>query len=264
MSSVMSVAKVEGAVERCVQGESGYPVRSGTKSVYIPCRTLDKEPAQQQASNLFVATLSNAYHSRTMSPPLSIGDRLKIIRDIEVTAIRPHGHGAVFADDEDSASVAAGSSVSFVGNITGQMKVWSTLPRSTRQCTQSADATINVGRRSQLDALCPACCEQAVRSPGANHRVVQLLQVCLGDRRLERSELRVRWHQSSSEAALKRHAHGSHRKLCLSERCKLVLDRGQLAVATGRGVPYWRRAFPVQHDDRFPEEGEERGCDEAL
>ncbi|KAI0706887.1 hypothetical protein C8T65DRAFT_220438 [Cerioporus squamosus] len=52
--------------------------------------------------------------------PISIADRIKIIKGIDVSV--PKGNGAVYADGDDSASVAAGSSVSFVGNITGQMK----------------------------------------------------------------------------------------------------------------------------------------------
>ncbi|RDX51547.1 hypothetical protein OH76DRAFT_301409 [Lentinus brumalis] len=53
--------------------------------------------------------------------PISIDDRLKIIKEIEI-ASNLQGRGAVLADNQDSAAVDAGSSVSFVGNLPGQMK----------------------------------------------------------------------------------------------------------------------------------------------
>ncbi|RDX44724.1 hypothetical protein OH76DRAFT_1421205 [Lentinus brumalis] len=52
--------------------------------------------------------------------PISISDRLKIIKGIDVAV--PKGQGAVFANEEESAAVAAGSSVSFVGSLPAQMK----------------------------------------------------------------------------------------------------------------------------------------------
>ncbi|RDX44689.1 hypothetical protein OH76DRAFT_1559509 [Lentinus brumalis] len=52
--------------------------------------------------------------------PISISDRIKIIKGIDVAV--PKGQGAVFANEEESAAVAAGSSVSFVGNLPAQMK----------------------------------------------------------------------------------------------------------------------------------------------
>ncbi|TFK78950.1 hypothetical protein K466DRAFT_668278 [Polyporus arcularius HHB13444] len=52
--------------------------------------------------------------------PISISDRIKIINGIDVA--QAQGQGVVFADDADSAAVAAGSSVSFVGNLPAQMK----------------------------------------------------------------------------------------------------------------------------------------------
>ncbi|RPD54392.1 hypothetical protein L226DRAFT_541164 [Lentinus tigrinus ALCF2SS1-7] len=59
-----------------------------------------------------------------MSNP-SIADRIKIIKDIELAQPQTQAgaaRGVVYADGEDSAAVNAGASVSFVGNITGQMK----------------------------------------------------------------------------------------------------------------------------------------------
>ncbi|TFK81631.1 hypothetical protein K466DRAFT_666998 [Polyporus arcularius HHB13444] len=52
--------------------------------------------------------------------PISISDRIKIIKEIDVSL--PKGQGVVFAKEEESAAVAAGSSVSFVGNLPAQMK----------------------------------------------------------------------------------------------------------------------------------------------
>ena len=133
-----------------------------------------------------------------MSPPLTIDDRIKIIDEIEVldTAVVVSSQGPVYAEGQDSASVDAGSSLSFVGNITGQMKVFTILLLYSLCCT---NPSLTSGRRVELDPLRPAGREQEARPPERDHRVVQLLQVCLGDRRLEHSELRVRWHASSSE-----------------------------------------------------------------
>ncbi|RDX44731.1 hypothetical protein OH76DRAFT_1559541 [Lentinus brumalis] len=57
--------------------------------------------------------------------PISIHDRIKIIEGIEI-ASKLQGRGAVLSDNQDSAAVDAGSSVSFVGNLPGQMKASST------------------------------------------------------------------------------------------------------------------------------------------
>ncbi|KAI0706866.1 hypothetical protein C8T65DRAFT_220048 [Cerioporus squamosus] len=51
--------------------------------------------------------------------PLSVNDRIKFIKEVQIAAPRTH---VVLADGQDSAAVADGSSVSFVGNLSGQMK----------------------------------------------------------------------------------------------------------------------------------------------
>ena len=99
-----------------------------------------------------------------MSPPLTIDDRIKIIDEIEVldTAVVVSSQGPVYAEGQDSASVDAGSSLSFVGNITGQMKVFTILLLYSLCCT---NPTLTSGRRVELDALRPAGREQEARPP---------------------------------------------------------------------------------------------------
>lgn len=72
--------------------------------------------------------------------PISIHERLRLISEIEIVG-EPQGRGAVFGD---SAAVDAGSSISFVGNITGQMKASSIpiLPGA----AWNADEALNIGR----------------------------------------------------------------------------------------------------------------------
>ncbi len=51
---------------------------------------------------------------------LSVQDRINFIRGIDIVA--PHGHGFVHADGPDSAVVAAGSGLAFVGSLSAQSK----------------------------------------------------------------------------------------------------------------------------------------------
>ncbi len=51
---------------------------------------------------------------------LSIQDRINFIRGIDIVA--PHGRGVVHANGQDSAVVAAGSGLAFVGSLSAQSK----------------------------------------------------------------------------------------------------------------------------------------------
>ncbi len=84
--------------------------------------TLQHSPWQSKPTGKHsrVLTSATAYVLLAMAP-ISISDRIKIIKGIDVAV--PKGQGAVFANEEESAAVAAGSSVSFVGNLPAQMKV---------------------------------------------------------------------------------------------------------------------------------------------
>lgn len=86
----------------------------------------------------------------------SIYDRIKFIKAIHITP--PRAHAATYAGGEDSAAVDAGSSISFVGNLTGQMKV--NLLHILCAVDHTADEVMTLGRRDQLDPLRPACCQQ--------------------------------------------------------------------------------------------------------
>lgn len=90
--------------------------------VYIPAGLSSKsDPDDDYSGHPYTAyfVVSIMFHH-------AIADRMSFIKDIQLAPPHRHQGGIAHAQNEESATVNGGSLISFVGNMTGQMKVVST------------------------------------------------------------------------------------------------------------------------------------------